>query len=398
MFKQLPLSVWLLVLSYALMSAGGSLVVFIASLIGSDLAPSHDQATLPIALMIVGVAASALPLGQLQSRFGRKPIFLFFALLAVTAAALSCFALYLQHFILYCLATFFLGFAMASAHQYRFAVIELVGHQHAAMTTSILLFGGLLSAYIGPEIALLGQSLFSTDFMGSYALLAGTFLVCFSLLVFIKPQSAHLTSHHIAPSDHSGLALIARSPILLLSLVTAVSGFAVMSFIMTATPLTMHEHVGHSLTDTKFVIQSHIAAMYLPSLVSGFLITRLGFRWVINLGVVAFLLCVITALIDTQVIHFWWALVLLGIGWNFLFIASTASLPLGHSHEDRFKAQSTNDFILFSCQATAALSSGWFLYHWQWTGIMWVALALLVSFIVFLVFTKGFKALDHSKC
>ncbi|WP_169335537.1 MFS transporter [Dasania marina] len=395
--RQLSPSVWLLVIAYALMNSGGSLVIFISSLIASRIAPSADLATLPIALMIVGVACSTLPLGYLQSHYGRKKVFLGFAALACGSALLSSLSLLLQHFWLFCMATFAMGFAMASAHQYRFAVIEHAGAAYAATVTSILLFGGLLSAFIGPEIALWGQALLSGEFIGSYLLLACVFALSFILLCFTNPNPLNLHAEQTRPSQQSGWGLIISSPVLSLSLLSAVVAYAVMSFIMTATPLTMHEHMGHSLVDTKLVIQSHIAAMYLPSLVSGLLIDRLGYRWVLGLGLSAFLLCIAVALFNTAFIHFWLALVLLGVAWNFLFIAATTMLALGHNHQDRFKVQATNDFVLFSCQAVAALSSGWFLYHYQWRGVLLMTLPLLLFYGVFLWRSTGFKLIKSAR-
>ncbi|MGK0442450.1 MAG: MFS family permease [Pseudohongiellaceae bacterium] len=372
------------------MHSGGSLMIFIAAIIGANIAPDSGQATLPVALMIAGVASSAIPLGKLQLRFGRKLIFIAFSLLAIVACALACLAISLQHFYLFCSAAFLMGFAIASAHQYRFAVIEHVGIHHAALVTSLLLLGGLLSAFIGPEIAVLGQNLIATEFMGSFLLLGFVFFFSFILLLFIDNTHVVPSLPHSQLPQQSGLQIIFRSPVLLLSLVTAAVGYGVMSFIMTATPLTMHEHAGHNLADTKFVIQSHIAAMFLPSLFSGYLVSRLGYRYIIWLGLIALLSSVVIALINTQFLHFWLALVLLGIGWNFLFVTATVMLPQGHNDEDRFKVQSTNDFIVFSFQALAALSSGWFLYHWQWQGILLIALPVLVMFMIFLFFSKGF--------
>jgi MFS family permease len=230
--------------------------------------------------------------------------------------------------------------------------------------------------------------------MGSFLLLGFVFFCSFILLLFIDNNHVVTSRPHSQLQQQSGLQIILRSPILLLSLVTAAVGYGVMSFIMTATPLTMHEYAGHSLADTKFVIQSHIAAMFLPSLISGYLVSRLGYRCIIWLGLIALLSCVVIALINTQFLHFWLALVLLGIGWNFLFVTATVMLPQGHNDEDRFKVQSTNDFIVFSFQALAALSSGWFLYHWQWQGILLIALPVLVMFTIFLFFSKGFILLN----
>ena len=383
-----PRSVWLLVIAYALMHSGGSLMVFIAAIIGAQIAPSSSQATLPIALMIVGVASSTLPLGKLQARFGRKVVFLSFALVAIGCALLAYLSIVLQSFVLFCLSAFGLGFSMSSAHQYRFAVTEHVSTEKIPLVTSILLFGGLLSAFIGPEIALLGQSLLLVEFAGSFLLLAAIFAVCFGLILAIT----HVDHENISIVDdlphHNGFKLILQSPLLLLTVISGVVGFFMMSFIMTATPLTMHEHAGHSLPDTKWVIQSHIAAMYLPSLFSGLLIKRFGFNFTLWLGVLLFSICIGISLTDQKLINFWVALVLLGVAWNFFFMTNTTLLSFGHNHEQRFAVQSSNDFVIFSFQALAALSSGWFLYRWQWQGVLGVSFTILAIFSIYLLSNK----------
>jgi MFS family permease len=162
-------------------------------------------------------------------------------------------------------------------------------------------------------------------------------------------------------------------------------GYGIMSFIMTATPISMHSHAGHSLDATKFVIQSHIAAMYLPSLVYAWLFGRAGFRGMFWLGVLVYLACLVIALLDTEFLNYWLALILLGIGWNFLFLSGTNLLPLGYRSEERFRVQSMNDFLVFSVQAVVSLSSGWFLFRWGWNGILWTCIPLIAVFLVLLI-------------
>ena len=211
--------------------------------------------------------------------------------------------------------------------------------------------------------------------------------ISFFLLFFIHNQQAPSKPENTGQRQ-TGLSLIIQSPLLKLSLLTAVVGYGIMSFVMTATPLTMHEHLGHSLADTKFVIQSHIAAMFLPSLISGFLISKFGYAKIIWFGLIAFLSCIAVALTNTEFLHFWWALVLLGIGWNFLFVSATALLPMGYEEDDRFKVQSANDFVLFTFQALAALSSGWVLSLWQWHGLLLITLPILFGFSFYFFSTQ----------
>lgn len=175
---------------------------------------------------------------------------------------------------------------------------------------------------------------------------------------------------------------ILRSPIVILAVCSAALGYGVMSLLMTATPISMHTHAGHSLESTKFVIQSHIAAMYLPSLVYAALCRRLGFVGMLWLGIAAYLVCLAIALADTAFLNYWAALILLGLGWNFLFLSGTNLLPRGYPPVERFRVQSANEFLVFSVQALASLSSGWFLYHIGWRGLVVVCLPLLAGFVL----------------
>ena len=149
---------------------------------------------------------------------------------------------------------------------------------------------------------------------------------------------------------------------------------------MTATPISMHSHSGHSLEATKFVIQSHIAAMYLPSLLYPWLSARLGIRGMMWLGTAVYVLCLAIALINTAFLGYWMALVLLGIGWNFLFLSGTNLLPRGYRPEERYRVQALNDFLVFSVQATVSLSSGWFLARTGWNGLVLACFPLLLLF------------------
>jgi MFS family permease len=379
--KTVPAAVWRLMVAYALMMSGGSLMVMIAGLIGARIAPSPDLATLPITLMVIGVAAATLPTGRLLQVFGRRIVFTCFAAMAILSALLAVWSLSQNTFALFCLAAFLLGASTAAGHQYRFAAIEAVSADQAHTAISILLLGGILSALIGPEMAVRGRHMLGYEFAGSYLLLAGGYMVGL-LIVASTVRATVINQDH----SHAGrpLRVILRAPTAILSIGAAVAGYGVMSFVMTATPITMHADSGHSLETTKFVIQSHIAAMYLPSLIYSWLFSRLGYRGMMLTGLLLFVICLGIALVDTGFIHFWLALVLLGIGWNFLFVSGTALLPRAYRPEERFRVQSANDFIVFSFMALAALTSGWVLFHWHWQGVIWICVPVLFAFAIVL--------------
>jgi MFS family permease len=384
--KSIPWVVWRLMFAYALMMADVSVLVLIAGIIGTEIAPNEGLATLPIALAVVGVAASNLPTGMLLRRFGRRPVFVGYGLIAIMAATVASASLLAGQFYFFCLASFMMGWSGAAGHQYRFAALEAVPPRLAPKATSILLFGGILAAFIGPEIAVRGRHLLAIDFAGSFLLLTVSYAVGMFIVCFHRDREIQQTSHH---EGGRPLLEILRSPVIILAISAAALGYGVMSFIMTATPISMHLHAGHSLESTKLVIQSHIAAMYLPSLIYASMFSRLGFKGMLWSGVMVFVLCLLVALINTEFIHYWLSLILLGVGWNFLFLSGTNLLPKGYRREERFRVQSVNDFLVFSVQAIVSLSSGWFLLQWGWNGLLLACVPMVLAFSILLFITPA---------
>ncbi len=375
--RSLPAQVWRMMLTYALMMAGTSLTVLIAGIIGTQFAPSPGLATLPVALAVVGLAASTLPTGRLQQLYSRRRVFIGYGILAVSAALLAMLSLVYQSFGGFCLASVLMGWSGAAGHQYRFAAMECVPAEQAPKATSALLFGGILAAVVGPEIAVRGQFLLLTPFAGSYLLLAVIYALGIGLLSYYHDARAGGTRQAMQGRP---LLQIMRSPVVVLAVAASALGYGVMSFVMTAGPVSMHEHAGHSMQATKWVLQSHIAAMYLPSLAFPWLYSRMGYKALLWTGVLAFLLCLLIGSLNTDFIHYWLTMVILGIGWNFLFLSGTNMLRYGYRDEERFKVQSFNDFLVFSMQAVASLSSGWFLFQWGWQGVLFASLPLVLAF------------------
>lgn len=383
--RHIPGSVWRLMTAYSLMMAGTSLMVLLAGIIGTDFAPSTDLATLPIALVVVGVASSTLPTGRLLHRFGRRRVFIAYGFIAISAALIAMQSLIWDTFAGFCLAAFLMGWAGAAGHQYRFAALEAVPAEMAPRATSFLLLGGIMAAFVGPELAVRGRALLGTEYAGSFLLLCLSYAA--GLLIISFHRDSVISEH-----DHHGsgrpLSEILKSPVIIAAISAAALGYGVMSFVMTATPISMHLHAGHSLEATKFVIQSHIAAMYLPALAFAWLYARLGVKGMMWSGVALYLVCLSVAAVNTAFLNYWLALILLGIGWNFLFLSGTNLLPLGYRRQERFRVQSMNDFLVFSVQAIVSLSSGWFLFHWQWRGVLLACIPLALGFSMLLWFIR----------
>jgi MFS family permease len=236
--------------------------------------------------------------------------------------------------------------------------------------------GMLFAAFVGPQLALAARGwIRSTEYAGSF--LAVALLSAIAIGVLTRIEVPPLRAVQSAEPARS-LALIGRQPRFRVAVLAGISGFAVMSFIMTATPLSMHVVDGLSVVDTKWVIQSHLLAMFLPSLVSGWLILRLGVKPMMSLGVLLMGLCIaISALGSHHLMHYWWGLVLLGAGWNLLFVAGTTLLTTTYRPAERFKAQAVNEFAVFGSQALASLLAGPAIQHLGWQALNLTGLPLL---------------------
>ncbi|GAA0300636.1 MFS transporter [Psychrosphaera haliotis] len=366
----------------ALMGSIGPVVVFVGGFVGLKLAPSPVLATLPIACMIVGIACYMLPAVKLLATIGRKKGFLLAASWGMINCLITSYAIYLQHFWMFCFAIFNFGFMIANSQQFRFAAMESVKEQHASEAISVMLIAGLIAAYIGPEIAYVGKDIFDIEFVGSFAVMSLLYIP--ALLLLSKYVDVHKATNQVEGEARS-LKTIISQPIFLVAIISATVAFSVMSFIMTATPISMHVHHGFDMADTKWVIQSHIIAMYLPSFFTGSLVKRFGHKKMIISGVIIFFLCLLIGFLGKEYVHYWASLVLLGVGWNFMFISATSLLPKSYEPEERFRVQGFNDLIMFSCQAIASLSAGWVIKSYGWNSLltMCIPLLLLTLWIVY---------------
>ncbi len=374
MIRQVPAQVWLLAFIQALAMSAGATVVLAGGIAGAQLAPYQSLATLPVAMMIVGTACGVLPITQLMRRFGRKKGFFGCAVFAAASAAVAGLATYLSNFWLFLTAIFALGLCIAGFQQIRFAAIESVPVELAPDAMSTVLLGGLVAAILGPELVTLGQPMFSKAYVGSFFLVAAASLLCALLFLWISEQPI-VQSAHTDPARSRWQ--IGRQSYFVVAVSTSVIGFALMSFIMTATPVHMHVHQSFSLEETKWVIQSHIIAMYLPSFFSAWLINRLGLKGVILCGLSIYIATILIGFFSVEWASYWTALILLGLGWNLLFLAGTVLLGKSHSHTEKFAAQGMHDFMVFSAQAFAALGAGAILALTGWPMLMIISAALI---------------------
>ncbi len=364
------------------------ILVLLGGIVGAQIAPSADLATLPIAVQILGIASAAIPASLLMSRFGRRAGFLGATALGIAAALLAALAVSRQSFLLFVLAAYSIGVYIAFMQQFRFAVAESVTADRVPRSLSIFMLAGIVSALLGPEVGrrfsdLEGLPLYTGSFIGLAALLSVSFLI---LLLFYQNITIESSGSTEAKRP---LPEIIRQPKLILAVSAAAIAYSVMALVMTATPLSMHQLDGFSLDATTRVIQSHILAMYLPSFFSGALISRFGALNTIKAGLVLMVACIGAGWNNPQFFHYLAALILLGVGWNFLFLGGTTLLTQCYNPAERFKVQAVNDFLVFGLQGVGSLSAGVLIAAAGWSGVMTFALPAILLLILAIVLARG---------
>ena len=375
-----------LVLAAAQALAGGNntVIVSTSSIIGSILAPDKGLATLPITFMVFGMWAGTLPVGALARRYGRRFALQTGSVFGIASGLISYFAVMHGSFWIL-LAGTFCGGLYAAAHQsYRFAAADTASERFRAKAVSWVLAGGIFAAVLGPQLVIwtkdiLSPHLFAASFLGqsACALLAAAVLQ-FVRIPHIKPQAHHETRP---------LGDIIRQPRFVVAAACGMAAYAMMNMVMTSAPLAM-VGCGHSVTDATLGIQWHVLAMYGPSFFTGGLIARYGVERITSIGLGLIVLTAIVAITGVTVAHFWSALVLLGVGWNFAFIGATTMVTECHRPEERTRVQSFNDFLVFGAMAVSSFSSGQLLETVGWAAINEVVIPVVIVVFALLMWVR----------
>jgi len=332
-------------------------VTFIAvnGLVGLKLAPFGWMATLPVMGYVVGGALAAPLVARVQARVGRKRSFQFGLVVAALSAALCAWAAWTSQFWLLLASTVFAGFYNANASLYRFAGPELVAPAFKEKAISLVLAGGILGAFVGPNLASATAEMLPVRFVASYLALIGAAALAFVALAFVR-----FPEHQPpAPGASSGrpLAEIARQPVFIVAVAAGALGFGVMNLLMAATPLAMQQ-CNHPFDKAALVLEWHVLGMFVPSFFTGHLIKRFGALPVMAVGALLNLVCVAVALSGVELMQFLVALLALGIGWNFLYTGGSTLLTTAYRPEEKTKAQGAMDTCVFATMAVTSFASG----------------------------------------
>ena len=348
-------NVAVLVLAQAILGAQLSMVFITAGLAGAMIAPNPCFATLPVSMVMLGSAISARLLSGFMARHGRRAGFTIASLVAAIGAGLAYAGLERGSFALFTLGCTLIGAQMSAQGFYRFAAADTAPEALQPKMISFVQAGGLVSALIGPRLATATAEASAIPFAMTFAAIIGLNLlgpfIYAMLRIPVLPQS------RAGAGGGRSLSEILRTPGIVVAMVCGTVSYALMNLVMTSTPLAM-VGCGFAVADASGVTQAHMIAMFGPAFFTGHLIARFGAKRIVTAGLVILAGAGAVALSGVELDHFYLALVLLGLGWNFGFIGSTAMLTAQHTPEERGRVQGINDAIVFGGVFLASLSSG----------------------------------------
>ena len=368
----------ILALAQALYGAVTTAVVVTAGLVGSQIAPDPSLATIPMAMMIIGTAATTFPISLMMRRIGRRAGFISCALVGMVGALVGLAAIMFQHFTLFLAGCFLIGVYQASASYYRFAAADTASPGFRPKAISWVMTGGILAAVIGTTMVMTTVDLVPViPFAGTWAAMALIALVA-SLLLIPLDIPNRVEEH---ASSGRPLGEIASQPRYIVAALTAMLSYGIMVLVMTATPVAMLG-CGFTVQDSSWVIQWHALAMFVPSFFTGNLISRFGAEKISAIGMVLLVAAAVSGLMGIHFENFAIGLILLGLGWNFGFLGGTTLLTTTYEAAERNKAQGLNDLLVFGTSALASLSAGKLLAAYGWDSVNYTVLPMVALALV----------------
>jgi len=358
-----------------LFGTGRSLLIATAPLIAYGIASHKGLATLPTSLVIVGTAVMTIPASLFMRRVGRQVGFVVGSIIGVVSGLVCAFSVLHSNFWLFAFGTFLFGLFAGFAQLYRFAAADVASEDFKSKAISLVLAGGVVSGFLGPESAKIGQNLVtSVPFVGAYVILTGVTILAIFVLFFLDIPM-------MTPEERAGprrpIIQIMKQPVFLVAATAAMISQGVMNFLMTATPIAMC-NAQHQFADTALVIEWHIFGMFAPGFVTGHLINKFGEVKMIIIGLALQFVCVGVALVGVEVAHFWLSMLLLGVGWNFAFTAGTSLMTRAYTVSERAKTQGTMNFLIYGFVSVLSLSSGALVHFFGWNVVNLGALPFLV--------------------
>lgn len=359
--------------------------VLLGGIIGAGMTNINYLATLPTALMIVGTAVGSLFASKIMKMKGRKFGFSLASIINSFFSLICAYAVLINSFNLFCIGNLAIGLSAAFAQQYRFAATESVETSNIPKAISLILLLVIVASLLGANIVSVTKDFYITTYVGSY--IAMSLLTIIPFFFFLFYQNEDKVDQKEIKSQKTIFQLLSNKNIQL-SILSAGVGYTTMSTLMTATPISMKMMHGFSLFSTGIVLQLHVIGMFLPSLITGDLINKFGHKKMIYAGIIIMLSTIATHFVFETYYGYMIGLILLGVGWNFLFVSGTSLLVVSYNKEDKFLAQGLNDFVVFSSQSIGALSAGILLFSTSWKTLNLICLPLLILLLLFSLLNK----------
>ena len=386
----------ILSLAMTLSSCSAIIVFTTAGIVGTMLSPVNSLITLPVSTFVIGTALATVPASLMMGKFGRKPGFMFGAILAFFGALLAVYALYQESFVLFCIATGLLGAYMAFSQYYRFAAADRATEDFRARAISWVMVGGIGGSIFGPLLVIYSRAVLSPVMFAGTFVVAGALALC--ALALVSLVNIPLVPEVKEDGPTRPLPSILKNTRLIVAIITGMVSYGVMNLLMTATPIAMVGH-GFSVDDSAWIIQWHSLAMFGPSFFTGHLIARYGVERIIFTGLLLLVTAAIAGLAGVTFSNFAVGLILLGLGWNFGFIGATTMVTECYQPAEKSKVQAFNDFAVFATVALASLTSGKLFATIGWDAVnvaLFPAVAVAVFALIWLFFHQRKRSIFTS--
>ena len=374
-------NVYLLFTSQALFQTASILVITLSGVVGLQMAPDKNLATLPLAMITVGTAGMMIPASLIIRKLGQRNAFMIGTLIGVLSGLVSWYGIIQNSFWLFSVGNMLIGTYQGFSQYYRFAADGAVPDYAKSKAISFVIAGGVVAAFAGPNLARFTQHLGAVPYAYSYFSIILLSVVALGVVSFLKLQRTSTVQTNEAVKKGRPLKKIIKNKDTILAILASSTAFAVMGMSMTVTPIAMHS-VGHSSDSSATVIQWHVLGMFLPSFFTGMLIQKFGVYRIIISGLAILFLYIIIALMGTGFAHFVSALFIVGLGWNFLFIGGSSLLTNVYRPEEKEKTQAFHDFTVFAVISIASFFAGSLFNYWGWNGVNIVLIPMLIITLI----------------
>lgn len=343
-------------------------------------------ATVPIFLSHFGLMSTTFPAALLMGRIGRRAGFSIGALIGIAGAIVSFLGIWWQNFILLCVGGYMQGASAAFAWHYRFAATDTASDAFKPKALSLVMAGGVIAGVLGPQTAKWSVDLFHPVLFAGVYVMTGLFSL--GMLALVQLVQIPTPPKRTMAETGRPLGEIVRQPVFITAVTSSMFGYAVMTLVMSATPLAMLG-CGFGFGDSATVIQAHVIAMFLPSFFTGSLIQKYGHLKIIAAGAIIEMLCAIVNFMGVAFENFLIANLFVGLGWNFCYVGGSTLLAQAYKPAEKEKVQGVHDFMVYSSTALAAGLSGFLQAQAGWTLINAASLPVLAAILVVLFWYKS---------